>query len=64
MKMWPMVTEGGATPRMVINSSPCGGSSRPSCMQIRNITPNQTGSMPRACTMGMKMGSVIIIMLT
>ena len=33
-------------------------------MQIRNITPNQTGSMPRVCTTGMKIGSVIIIMLT
>ena len=32
-------------------------------MQIRNITPNQTGSMPSVCTMGMKIGSVIIIML-
>ena len=40
-----IVTAGGATPRIVISSRPCGGSSRPSCMQIRNITPNQTGSM-------------------
>ena len=33
-------------------------------MQIRNSTPNQTRSTPSACTTGMKIGSVIIIMLT
>ena len=33
-------------------------------MQIRNMTPNQTWSIPSACTTGMKMGKVIIIMLT
>ncbi len=49
---------------MVISSRPCGGSSRPSCMQIRNITPNHTGSTPRLCTTGMKIGRVISIMLT
>ena len=62
--MWPIVTCGGATPRIVISNRPCGGSSRPSCMQIRYITPNHTPSMPSVCTTGMKIGSVIIIMLT
>ena len=33
-------------------------------MQIRNITPNHTGSSARRCTIGMKIGSVISIMLT
>ena len=33
-------------------------------MQMRNITPNQTWSMPNFCTIGMKIGRVIIIMLT
>jgi hypothetical protein len=33
-------------------------------MQIRNSTPNQTRSTPSAWTTGMKIGSVIIIMLT
>ena len=33
-------------------------------MQIRNITPNQTGSTLSFCTSGMKIGSVISIMLT
>ena len=55
---------GGATPFMVKSSSPNGGVSNPSCMQIRNSTPNQIGSMPRRCTSGMKNGSVISIMLT
>ncbi len=63
-KMCAIVTDGGATPRIVIRSRPCGGSSSPSCMQIRNITPNQTTSIPSTWTTGMKIGSVIIIMLT
>ncbi len=33
-------------------------------MQIRNSTPNQIGSTPSRCTIGMKIGSVISIMLT
>ena len=56
--------DGGATPFMVKSRSPNGGVNRPSCMQIRNITPNQIGSMPSRCTKGMKNGSVISIMLT
>src|SRR6185369_3859287 len=63
-KMSSIVTCGGATPFIVISSRPCGGSSSPICMQIRNSTPNQTRSMPSFCTIGMKIGSVIIIMLT
>ena len=43
-----MVIDGGATPFMVNSSRPNGGVSRPSCMQIRNRTPNHTGSMPSA----------------
>ncbi len=54
----------GATPFMVNSSSPNGGVSRPSCMQIRNMTPNHTVSIPSRCTSGMKNGSVISIMLT
>ena len=33
-------------------------------MQMRNMTPNHTGSTFICCTIGMKIGSVIIIMLT
>ena len=62
--MCVMVTDGGATPRMVMSSKPWGGKSRPICMQMRNSTPNHTGSMPKAFTIGMKIGRVIIIMLT
>ena len=54
--MCVMVTDGGATPRMVMSSKPWGGKSRPICMQMRNSTPNHTGSMPRAFTIGMKIG--------
>ena len=56
--------DGGATPFMVNSSSPNGGVSKPSCMQIRNMTPNQIGSMFSFCTSGMKNGSVISIIET
>ena len=49
---------------MVNSSSPNGGVSNPSCMQIRNMTPNQIGSMFSFCTSGMKNGSVISIIET
>src|ERR1041384_1717367 len=59
-----MVIDGGATPFMVNSNSPNGGVSSPSCMQIRNSTPNQIGSMSSRCTSGMKNGSVISIIET
>ena len=54
----------GATLRIVNSSMPNGGVSRPSCMQIRYTTPNQSGSHLKNCTSGMKNGSVMSIMLT
>jgi hypothetical protein len=59
MSMWP-----GATLFMVNSSRPKGGVIRPSCMAMRNSTPNQIGSMPALVTRGMKKGSVSSIMLT
>ena len=59
-----MVTSLGATPRMVMSNKPCGGSSKPNCMQIKNMMPNHTGSTPNCWMMGMKMGKVMSIMLT
>src|SRR5581483_7806985 len=59
-----MATDGGATPFMVKSSNPNGGVNKPSCMQIRNSTPNQTGSVPVCDTSGMKNGSVISIIDT
>src|ERR1051325_10205375 len=59
-----MVMLGGATPFMVNSSKPKGGVNKPSCMQIKNSTPNHTGSIPSFCTSGMKNGSVISIMDT
>ena len=40
-----ILMEAGATPRMVMISKPCGGKSKPSCMQIKNITPNHMVSI-------------------
>ena len=49
---------------MVKSNNPNGGVSSPSCMQIRNSTPNQIGSTSRRATSGMKNGSVISIIET
>src|ERR1043165_5235231 len=59
-----MLMLGGATPFIVNSRSPNGGVNRPSCMQIRNSTPNQIGSTPSCVTSGMKNGNVISIIDT
>ena len=55
--LWAMVF-------IVNNSRPQGGTSNPSCVEIRNSTPKQTGSRPQCSTSGMQNGSVSSVMLT
>ena len=57
-----MVVPSGATPFMTKSSMPTGGVTDDISMFGNTKTPHQTGSMPKALTIGMNMGMVTITM--
>src|SRR4030042_1873445 len=59
-----IIVPGGATLFITNKDMPKGGDSSPTSILIRNTTAHQTGLKPRAWTMGINIGSVIIIMGT
>jgi len=59
-----LMENSGATPFMVNRERPKGGVSPPKSTLIKKMTPNYTGSKPSSLIMGIKIGRVIITILT